>query len=91
MVQTSVPISTIVGMKPGSAGTVGTVCFNESKARGFEKLTNLVLTSNAFPARPSRESVQGLVKSCLEMCATDMKEVYSPALFNERSSSLACV
>ena len=82
MVQTSAPVSTSVGIQPTSSGTVGSLCFNESKARDFEKLTHLVLTSNAFPGRPSRESVQGLVKNCLELCA-----VYSPALFNERGLS----
>ena len=63
MVQTSVPVSyeCLESNRP-SSGTVGSLCFNESKARDFEKLTNLVLTSNAFPGRPSRESVQGLVK-----------------------------
>ena len=56
MVQTSVPISTSVGIQPTSSGAVGSLCFNESQARDFEKLTDLVLTSNAFPGRPSRES-----------------------------------
>ena len=87
-VQTSVLISTNFGIQPASCGTVGSLCFNESKARDFEKLTDLVLTWNACPARPSRESVQGLVKTCLEMCAVDLAEVYSPALFNERSMQL---
>ena len=61
---------------------------NESKARDYEKLTNLVLTSNAFPGRPSSESVQGLVKICLEMCAVDLTEVCSAALFNARPMQL---
>ena len=46
MVQTNVPTSTGVGTQPTSAGTIGTLCFNESKAKDFEKITNLVLTSN---------------------------------------------
>ena len=75
MVQTSVLNSTSVGIQPASSGTVGSLCFNESKARDFDKLTNLALTSDAFPGRPSRESVQGLVKTCLEMCAVDLTEV----------------
>ena len=87
-VQTSVPISTSVGIQPASSGTVGSLCFNESKTQDVEKLTNLVLTSKAFPGSPSRESVKGLVKTCLEMCAADLTEVYSPALFNERSMQL---
>ena len=32
--------------------------------------------------------MQSLVKTCLEMCAVDLTEVYSPALFNERSMQL---
>ena len=43
MVQTSVPISTSVGIPPASSGTVGSLCFNESKARDIDKLTDLVL------------------------------------------------
>ena len=78
----------VFGIQPASAGTVGSLCFNESKAKDFEKWTNLVLTWNEFPGRPSRESVQGLVKIHLEMCAVDLTEVYSPALFNERSMQL---
>ena len=88
MVQTSVRISTNIGIQPASSGTVGSLCFNESKARHFEKLTDLVLTSNAFPGSLTRESVQGLVRTCLEMCAMGLTEVYSPALFNERSMQL---
>ena len=36
----------------------------KSKARDFEKFTNLVLTWNAFSGLLSRKSVQGLVKIC---------------------------
>ena len=79
---------TSVGIQPASSGIVGSLCSNESKARDFEKLTGLVLTSNAFPGRPRRESVQCLVKICLEMCAVDMTKVYPPALLNERSMQL---
>ena len=60
-----------VGIQLASAGTVGSLCFNESKFRDSEKSTNLALTSNAFPGRRSRESVQGLVKTCLDMRAAD--------------------
>ena len=60
----------------GSSGTVGSMCFN---------VTDLVSTSEARPRRPSRESVQGLVKTCLVMCAEDLTEVCSSALFKERS------
>ena len=81
-------LPTSVGIQRASAGTVGSLCFNESKVRDFEKSTNLALTSNAFPGRLSRESVQGLVKTCLDMRAADLTEVYSPALFNERSMQL---
>ena len=87
-VQTNAPTSTKVGIQPASAGTVGSLCFNESKARDFETLTDLVLTSNAFPGQPSRESVQGPVRTCMEMCAVEVTVVYSPALFNERSMQL---
>ena len=59
-----------------------------AKARDFETLTDLVLTSNAFTGKPSRESVQGLVRTCLKMCAVDLAEAWSPALFNERSMQL---
>ena len=62
-----------------SSSMFGSLCLNESKARDFEKLTDLVVTSNAFPGK------QGLVRTCLEMCALDLTEVYSPALFSERS------
>ena len=66
-------------------GTVGSVCFNESMDRHFEKLTDLVVTSTAFPGKPSGESVQVLVRTCLEVCAVDLAEVYLPALINKRS------
>ena len=32
--------------------------------------------------------MQGLVKTCFEMCAVDLTEVHSPALFTERSMQL---
>ena len=64
------------------------IALHESMATDFEKFPDLVLTSTAFPGRPSRESKQGLVKTCLEMCAIEMTEVYSSALFNERSMQL---
>ena len=32
--------------------------------------------------------MQGLEKTCVEMCAVDLTEVYSPAIFNERSIQL---
>ena len=44
---------------------------NGNMARDFEKFTDLVLTSNAFPGRPSRKSVQGLVKNLLGDVCTD--------------------
>ena len=68
-------VQTNVGIKPASSGTVASLCFNESKAQDTEKLTDLVLTSMAFPGRRSRESVQGLVKTSLEMRAVDLSEV----------------
>ena len=52
MVQTSVLFSTSVGIQPAR---VGSLCFTESKARDSEKLTHLVLTSNAFPGKPSSQ------------------------------------
>ena len=88
MVQTSVLMFASVGIHPTSSGTVGSLCFNESKARDCEKLTNLVLTSNAFPGRPSRESVQGLMNTCLGVCAADLTKVCSPGLFNDGSMQL---
>ena len=90
MVQTDVPLQPNVGIPSSitrtvSSGTVGSLCFNESKAGDFGKLTNLVLAPNTFLGRAGAESVQGLAKICLEMCAVDLAEVYSPALFNKRS------
>ena len=58
MVQTSVLVPSDGGIPPSNAGTVGSLCFSESKAQDFEKLTDFVLTSNAYPGKPSRESVQ---------------------------------
>ena len=87
-VETDVLAFTSVGTQPASAGMIGTLCFIESKAKVFQQFTNLVLTSHAFPGVPSRESVQGLVKTCLEMCAVALTEVYSPAIFNERLMQL---
>ena len=78
----------LVESTPGSSGTVGSLCFNASKAEDSEKLTNLVLTSNAFPGRPSRESVQGFVKSCLEVCAVDLTRQFSST---NVQCSLVCV
>ena len=40
------------------------------------------------PGKLSRESVQGLVRTCLEMRAVDLTKVYSPALFNDHSMQL---
>ena len=34
---------------------------------------------------PSKEPVQGLVKTCLEVCAVDLTEVCSPTLDNEHA------
>ena len=87
MVQSDVPVQPNVGIpfsitRTVSSGTVGSLCFNESKARDFAKLTNLVLASNAFLGRPGAESVQGVAKICLEMCAVDLAEIHSLALFN---------
>ena len=59
----------------------------EARPDIFEKLTDLVLAPNALPGRPSRASVEGLVKTCLEMCAVELTEVSSPVLFNERSNA----
>ena len=84
----NVSVPSNVGIRPSNSGTVESLCCDESKARDFEKLNDTVLMSNAFPGRPSRESVQHLVKTCLEMYAVDLLEVYSPALFNERSMQL---
>ena len=64
MVQINVPVPSNVGIQPSSSGTDGSLCSNESNARDFEKLTDLVLTSNALPGKPSRESVQGLERTC---------------------------
>ena len=38
---------------------------------------------------PSSESLHCLVKTCFEMCAVHLIEVYSPAHFNERSMQLS--
>ena len=85
MVQTDVPIPTCV-LESNRPALVQ--LDRLGKARDFEKLTNLVLTTNEFPRIPSRESVQGPVKTCLEMRAVDPTEVYSPSTFNERSMQL---
>ena len=74
MVQTSVPDPSNVGIQPSSSGIVGSLSFNESKARDFETLTDLVLTSKTFPGKAQ----QGIG-------AVDLTDVCSPALFNERS------
>ena len=63
MVQTSVLDSSDVGIQPYNSGAVGSPCSNESKARDFENLADLVLTSNEFPRKPGRESVQSLVRN----------------------------
>ena len=60
--------------------------FASTKARPNTLRNWRVLASNAFPGIPSRESVQGLVKTCLEMC--DLTEVYPLAIFNKRSMQL---
>ena len=88
MVQTYFPISTSVETQPTSAGTVGSLGFNESKTKDFEKLTNLACVDVECSSVPNRESVQGLVTTCLEMCVVDLTEVYLSALFNERSMHL---
>ena len=64
-VQSSDPISASVGIHLASPGTVGSLRFGGSKAKEFEKMANLVLTSNAFPGTPSSESVQGLSNPAL--------------------------
>ena len=58
MVQTSVLVSSDVGIRPASSGTLGSLCSDESEVRDFDKMTDLVLTANAFPGRHSRKSVQ---------------------------------
>ena len=45
MVQTSVPISTSVGIQPASSGTVGSLSFNQSKAKDFEKCLSTVVAA----------------------------------------------
>ena len=65
--------------QPSNSGTGTSLCFNLSKAGYYEKLTDFVLTPNAFPGKPCRESVQGLVRTCLEMCVVDLTEVDSLA------------
>ena len=78
-VQTSVPFLSDAGIQPSNSGTGTSLCFNLSKAGYYEKLTDFVLTPNAFPGKPCRESVQGLVRTCLEMCVVDLTEVDSLA------------
>ena len=87
-VRTSVEDKVQTSAQPSNSGAVGSLGFNNSKARGFEQVMDLVLTPNAFRGKPSRESVQGLVKTCLERCAVDFSEVCSPALFNEHAMQL---
>ena len=75
MVQTNVPVPSNVGVQPSNSGTVGLLCFNQSKARDVEKLTDLVLTSTAFPGKPCKDLVRGHVRTSL-----DLTEAYSFAL-----------
>ena len=88
MVQSSVPIYTRVGIQPTSSDTVGSLCFNESKARDFEKWTNLVLTSNAFPGShqqgigaTSRENLLGDVcsRSDRSLLASSLQRTFDAA------------
>ena len=51
MVQTSDLVSTTVGIQPASAGKVESRCFDEIKAKDFENLTNLILTSIGAKSR----------------------------------------
>ena len=71
-----------------SSGTFGSLCFNESKARDFDKLTDLFFDVECISRKTQQGIGASLVETCLEMCAADVTEVYSPALFNERSMQL---
>ena len=67
MVQTNVPVPSYAEIQLSSSNAVGSLCFNESKAR-----------DSAFPGKPSRESVQGLKRTCLEMCARQLSSTTMP-------------
>ena len=88
LVQTSVPVPSNSGVQPSHSGTIGSLCFNGSKARDFEQLTDLVSASTEFPGLTSWESLQRLVRTDSETRAVEFTEVYSPALCNERSMQL---
>ena len=85
LVQTSVTVPSSGGVQPSHSGTIGSLCFDGSKARDFEKLTDLALTSTEFPGMPSRESLQCLVRTDSKMREGAFTEVYWSALCNERS------
>ena len=89
MVPRNVLVLSDVGIQPTISGTVGSLCFNESKARDFEKFHGCCIDVECMSRKAQQgKSVQGLVRTCLEMCAVDLTEVYSSALFNERSVQL---
>ena len=56
MSQTSVIVSSDVGIQPANSCTVALLCFNESKARDFEKMTDLVVDCECI----SRKTEQGI-------------------------------
>ena len=83
MVQISVSFPSSVGIQLSRSGTLLSICFNESKARHFATLADLVLTSNACSGIGARscEFVLG------DLCS-DLTEGYSPALLNEHGMQL---
>ena len=90
MVQTYILSSTSVGTQPANARTNGTLCLNESKAKDFEKLTNLVLTSKSISRKThygidarSRENLLGDVcsRSGRRLLARNFQRTFSAAWF----------
>ena len=69
MAQTDVFTSSS-GVQLASSGTIASLCFNESKARDFEKLTD----SQEIPAR----------NRCKVSCAVDLTEVFRQLFSTKR-------
>ena len=79
MVQTHVSVPSDVGIQPSNSGAIGSLCFNESKDRDFEKLTDLLLTPNV-----SRKTQQGIGARFREnlsgdVCARSLQQTFNTA------------
>ena len=89
MVQTDVLTSTSVETQPASAGAMGTLCVNESKAKDPREIDKSCVDIKCMSKNHQHGiDARCLVKTCVDMCAVDLTEFYSPAIFNERSIQL---